>query len=62
MHHVHALTPCSGYDPTKLFQRKVNKRAVPDYYDIIKESRISKPYCNTHVLLFSSAQRQYKKH
>ena len=27
----------SGYDPTKLFQRKVNKRAVPDYYDIIKE-------------------------
>ncbi|KAH9861877.1 hypothetical protein IAQ61_010078 [Plenodomus lingam] len=25
------------YDPTKLFQRKVNKRAVPDYYDIIKE-------------------------
>ncbi|KAF3049241.1 hypothetical protein E8E11_008338 [Didymella keratinophila] len=26
-----------GYDPTKLFQRKVNKRAVPDYYDIIKE-------------------------
>lgn len=28
---------CSGYDPTKLFQRKVNKRAVPDYYDIIKE-------------------------
>jgi chromatin structure-remodeling complex subunit RSC1/2 len=27
----------SGFDPTKLFQRKVNKRAVPDYYDIIKE-------------------------
>ncbi|KAA8613527.1 Transcription factor [Pyrenophora tritici-repentis] len=26
-----------GADPTKLFQRKVNKRAVPDYYDIIKE-------------------------
>ncbi|KAF3030380.1 hypothetical protein E8E12_000785 [Didymella heteroderae] len=26
-----------GYDPTELFQRKVNKRAVPDYYDIIKE-------------------------
>lgn len=34
---VHALTASSGYDPTKLFQRKVNKRAVPDYYDIIKE-------------------------
>ncbi|KAF1355720.1 Bromodomain-containing protein [Lizonia empirigonia] len=26
-----------GYDPTKLFQRKVNRRAVPDYYEIIKE-------------------------
>ena len=37
IHHVYTLTPCSGYDPTKLFQRKVNKRAVPDYYDIIKE-------------------------
>lgn len=29
--------PSGTYDPTKLFQRKVNKRAVPDYYDIIKE-------------------------
>jgi chromatin structure-remodeling complex subunit RSC1/2 len=27
----------SGYDPTKLFQRQVNKRALPDYYDVIKE-------------------------
>jgi len=27
----------SGYDPTKLFQRKVNKRSLPDYYEIIKE-------------------------
>ncbi|KAF2814177.1 chromatin structure-remodeling complex protein-like protein rsc1 [Mytilinidion resinicola] len=26
-----------GYDPSKIFQRKVNKRAVPDYYDVIKE-------------------------
>lgn len=25
------------YDPTKLFQRKVNKRVLPDYYEIIKE-------------------------
>ncbi|KAF1835372.1 Bromodomain-containing protein [Decorospora gaudefroyi] len=30
-------TDDGAYDPTKLFQRKVNKRAVPDYYDIIKE-------------------------
>lgn len=27
----------SGYDPSRLFQRSVNKRVVPDYYDIIKE-------------------------
>jgi chromatin structure-remodeling complex subunit RSC1/2 len=27
----------SGYDPSRLFQRSVNKRIVPDYYDIIKE-------------------------
>jgi chromatin structure-remodeling complex subunit RSC1/2 len=27
----------SGHDPSALFQRKVNKRQVPDYYDIIKE-------------------------
>ncbi|PYH41135.1 putative RSC complex subunit (RSC1) [Aspergillus saccharolyticus JOP 1030-1] len=26
-----------GHDPSKLFQRSVNKRLVPDYYDIIKE-------------------------
>lgn len=27
----------SGYDPSKPFQRSVNKRYVPDYYDVIKE-------------------------
>jgi chromatin structure-remodeling complex subunit RSC1/2 len=37
LYKLQVLTSCSGYDPTKLFQRKVNKRAVPDYYDIIKE-------------------------
>ncbi|KAF2084565.1 BAH-domain-containing protein [Saccharata proteae CBS 121410] len=26
-----------GYDPSKLFQRKINKRQVPDYYEVIKE-------------------------
>lgn len=31
------LTSVSGHDPSKLFQRSVNKRYVPDYYDIIKE-------------------------
>ena len=27
----------SDYDPSKVFHRKVNKRAIPDYYDVIKE-------------------------
>ena len=31
------LTSPSGYDPSKLFHRKVNKRTMPDYYDVIKE-------------------------
>ncbi|KAJ4348361.1 uncharacterized protein N0V89_009735 [Didymosphaeria variabile] len=34
---VYALRTDDGYDPTKLFQRKVNKRALPDYYEVIKE-------------------------
>ena len=29
--------PADGRDPSKLFHRKVNKRMVPDYYDVIKE-------------------------
>lgn len=31
------LTQSSGHDPSKLFQRSVNKRNVPDYYEVIKE-------------------------
>ncbi|KAL9591695.1 MAG: hypothetical protein Q9179_007466, partial [Wetmoreana sp. 5 TL-2023] len=26
-----------GHDPSKVFHRKVNKRSLPDYYDVIKE-------------------------
>ncbi|KAL9102278.1 MAG: hypothetical protein Q9163_002547 [Psora crenata] len=26
-----------GHDPSKIFHRKVNKRIIPDYYEIIKE-------------------------
>lgn len=26
-----------GHDPSKVFHKKVNKRLVPDYYDVIKE-------------------------
>ena len=32
-----SLNKSSGHDPSKLFQRKVNKRVLPDYYDVIKE-------------------------
>ncbi|KAH7094872.1 hypothetical protein FB567DRAFT_565925 [Paraphoma chrysanthemicola] len=34
---IYDYRDADGYDPTKLFQRKVNKRSVPDYYDIIKD-------------------------
>ena len=40
---AHAVCPsdktnfCSGHDPSKVFHRKPNKRALPDYYDVIKE-------------------------
>ncbi|KAF2679149.1 Bromodomain-containing protein [Lentithecium fluviatile CBS 122367] len=34
---VYAYRTEDGYDPTKLFQRKVNKRSLPDYYEVIKE-------------------------
>ena len=27
----------SGHDPSKVFHKKVNKRALPDYYEVIKE-------------------------
>ena len=31
------LTLYSDHDPSKVFHRKVNKRALPEYYDVIKE-------------------------
>lgn len=31
------LTKGSGHDPSKVFHRKVNKRSMPDYYEVIKE-------------------------
>jgi len=44
----------SGYDPTKLFQRKVNKRSLPDYYEVIKEP-MALSMIKTKV-----AQKEYK--
>jgi chromatin structure-remodeling complex subunit RSC1/2 len=34
---VYAYRTSDGDDPSKIFHRKVNKRMVPDYYDVIKE-------------------------
>lgn len=32
-----SLPARSGHDPSKIFQRIVNKRTLPDYYEVIKE-------------------------
>lgn len=37
LQNVYAFRTEDGEDPSKLFQRKVNKRALPDYYTVIKE-------------------------
>ncbi|KAK5729631.1 hypothetical protein LTR17_011818 [Elasticomyces elasticus] len=34
---VYAFRTPDGFDPSKLFHRKVNKRVLPTYYDTIKE-------------------------
>ncbi|KAB8343207.1 hypothetical protein FH972_022797 [Carpinus fangiana] len=34
---VYAHRQEDGHDPSELFHRKVNKRYLPDYYDVIKE-------------------------
>jgi chromatin structure-remodeling complex subunit RSC1/2 len=34
---IYAYRTEDGEDPSKLFQRKVNKRSLPDYYTVIKE-------------------------
>ncbi|KAL8915579.1 MAG: hypothetical protein Q9171_000144 [Xanthocarpia ochracea] len=34
---LYAYREHDGHDPSKVFHRKVNKRALPDYYEVIKE-------------------------
>lgn len=34
---VWELTWASDHDPSRVFHRKVNKRALPEYYEVIKE-------------------------
>ncbi|KAI9804142.1 MAG: hypothetical protein M1825_001544 [Sarcosagium campestre] len=34
---VYAYRDDEGHDPSKVFHRKVNKRVLPDYYDVIKD-------------------------
>lgn len=46
---------CSGHDPSRLFHRSVNKRYVPDYYDVIKEPMA------LSILKQKINKREYKK-
>lgn len=45
---VYAYRIEDDYDPSKVFHRKVNKRMVPDYFDVIKEPR-AMSYIKTKV-------------
>ncbi|KAF2148858.1 Bromodomain-containing protein [Myriangium duriaei CBS 260.36] len=35
--HIYDFRTADEHDPSKIFHRKVNKRAIPGYYDVIKE-------------------------
>ena len=37
LQHIYDYRTEDGFDPSKLFHRKVNKRMIPEYYDTIKE-------------------------
>ncbi|KAL1303346.1 hypothetical protein AAFC00_006745 [Neodothiora populina] len=37
LNYIYDYRTAGDYDPSKVFHRKVNKRAIPDYYDVIKE-------------------------
>ena len=37
LNHVYEFRTSDGWDPSKIFHRKVNKRLVPDYYSTISE-------------------------
>ncbi|KAH9825843.1 chromatin structure-remodeling complex subunit rsc1-like [Teratosphaeria destructans] len=37
LNHIYDYRTPDGFDPSKLFHRKVNKRVIPEYYDTIKE-------------------------
>lgn len=54
---VYAYRERDGHDPSKLFHRKVNKRVVPDYYDVIKEpvalSTLKKKYMTKEYKRFA---------
>ncbi|WPG97322.1 Hypothetical protein R9X50_00009600 [Acrodontium crateriforme] len=51
LNHIYDYRGDDGWDPSKLFHRKVNKRVIPEYYDTIKEPMalsIIKQKVNTH--------------
>ena len=37
LNYMYDYRTADGYDPSKVFHRKVNKRAIPAYYEVIKE-------------------------
>ncbi|KAI9822882.1 MAG: hypothetical protein M1832_002907 [Thelocarpon impressellum] len=53
--HVYDFRDDDGHDPSKVFHRKVNKRVLPDYYDVIKEPMaLSTIKANIHSKTYSS--------
>ncbi|KAI4290118.1 MAG: hypothetical protein L6R35_000606 [Caloplaca aegaea] len=51
---LYAYRQSDGHDPSKVFQRKVNKRVLPDYYEVIKEP------VALSTLRFKTLNRQYR--
>ncbi|KAL2862920.1 putative RSC complex subunit (RSC1) [Aspergillus lucknowensis] len=52
---IYDVREADGHDPSRLFHRSVNKRNVPDYYDIIKEPMA------LSILKQKINKREYKK-
>ncbi|CEL06684.1 Putative Component of the RSC chromatin remodeling complex (Eurofung) [Aspergillus calidoustus] len=52
---IYDVREADGHDPSRLFHRSVNKRNVPDYYDIIKEPMA------LSILKQRINKREYKK-
>ncbi|KAL8873801.1 MAG: hypothetical protein Q9174_000787 [Haloplaca sp. 1 TL-2023] len=58
---LYAYRQSDGHDPSKVFHRKVNKRSLPDYYEVIKEpvalSTLKSKLLNRSYISFSDFVR-----